>query len=474
MPTDHPAGETYDLAVIGGGSAGYAAARTAVSEGLRTAVVEGGREVGGLCILRGCMPSKTLIESANRLLSMKDAAEFGLRCESPRAILPEVIARKRRLIGEFADYREGQLRDGRFDFVRGFARFTGPDTVTIRPMDGSPEFTLHARSFVITTGSTHAVPPVSGLAETGFLTSDDILEAESLPDSLIVLGAGPVALEMAHYAAAVGVRVTIIQRSPHFLSGVDTDVSKVVKDSFSRRGMKIFTGTKIENVYRGQDGQCRVSFSHEGKTKEVAAEAVFNGLGRIPATDQLGLSAAGVKLDGRTIVTAPTQQTSSSHIFAAGDVCGPFEVVHIAITQGEIAARNAARLLRGEPASEEADCRLFLFAVFTEPQVAVVGLGEDQAHERGLDVITASYPFGDHGKSLVMAEEHGMVKLIADRATRKILGGSAVGPHASELIHEIVVAMAFHSTADQLAKIPHYHPTLSEIWTYPAEELAEC
>jgi pyruvate/2-oxoglutarate dehydrogenase complex dihydrolipoamide dehydrogenase (E3) component len=169
------------------------------------------------------------------------------------------------------------------------------------------------------------------------------------------------------------------------------------------------------------------------------------------------------------------QSTSAPHIFAAGDVCGPFEIVHLAITQGEIAARNAARLLRDEPADsfEEMDYRLALFGVFTEPQVAAVGLSETSAKKQGIPVLTASYPFDDHGKSLVMGETHGSVKLLADPATGEILGGAVTGPHATDLIHEIVVAMAFHATAAQLAAIPHYHPTLSEIWTYPADDLAD-
>jgi pyruvate/2-oxoglutarate dehydrogenase complex dihydrolipoamide dehydrogenase (E3) component len=168
-----------------------------------------------------------------------------------------------------------------------------------------------------------------------------------------------------------------------------------------------------------------------------------------------------------------TQQTSQPHIFAAGDVCGPFEVVHIAIQQGEVAARNAARLLAGGPEPlEQMDYRLKLFAVFSDPEVAVVGQGEAELRGQGVAFRAASYPFADHGKSLCMGETDGFVKLLAATGTGEILGGACVGPHAAELIHEIVVAMRFRATAAQLASTPHYHPTLSEIWTYPAEELA--
>ena len=169
----------------------------------------------------------------------------------------------------------------------------------------------------------------------------------------------------------------------------------------------------------------------------------------------------------------PPLKTKAAHIFAAGDVCGPYEIVHLAVQQGELAARNAARVLKRLGELEKMDYSLKLFAVFTHPEVATVGLSEHEAKEQHYDVLTAKYAFADHGKSMVKGETHGFVKLVADRATRRILGGACVGPNAAELIHEIVVAMSFGATAGQLARVPHYHPTLSEIWTYPAEELAE-
>ncbi len=461
----------YDFVIIGGGSAGYAAARTGAGLGLKTAVIEGGREVGGLCILRGCMPSKTLIESANRFLTLRHAEEFGLRADHISFRGPEIIARKRRLIGEFADYRREQLETGRFTFLRGLAEFQDAHTVTVREPDGT-ETALSARAFLLATGSVLSSPSIPGLAEAGCLSSDDVLDMEELPESVIVLGAGPVALEMAHYFAALGRRVSIVQRSGQLLTGVDGDVARVVEDAFRRRGMEVFTNTRLRRVERTASGR-RVVFEHGGREKSLEAEAVLNALGRSPNTAPLALDRAGVELRGASVKINPHQQTTASHIFAAGDCCGPYEVVHIAIEQGELAARNVARVLRGEGALESMDYRLKLYAVFTEPQVASVGLSENEARARGLQFLTATYPFNDHGKSLVMGETDGFVKLLADQTTREILGGSVVGPHASELIHEIVVAMRFRATAGQLATTPHYHPTLSEIWTYPASDLAE-
>jgi pyruvate/2-oxoglutarate dehydrogenase complex dihydrolipoamide dehydrogenase (E3) component len=236
--------------------------------------------------------------------------------------------------------------------------------------------------------------------------------------------------------------------------------------------VKVFTGTRLVHAERAS-GLKRVWFEHAGEKKSAEGAMVLNSLGRSPALHRLRLEAAGVEIrDGRLAMRA-TQQTSQMHIFAAGDASGPFEVVHIAIQQGETAARNAARLSHGTGGPmEEMDYRLKLYAVFSDPEVACVGRNESELRAAGIAFRTAKYPFNDHGKSMCMGETDGFVKLLADAATGEILGASCVGPHAAELIHEIVVAMRFRATAADLASTPHYHPTLSEIWTYPAEELA--
>jgi pyruvate/2-oxoglutarate dehydrogenase complex dihydrolipoamide dehydrogenase (E3) component len=464
----------YDFVVIGGGSAGYAAARTAADLGLKTAVVDGGREVGGLCILRGCMPSKTLIESANRFLTLKHASEFGLSAEGIAAHPKAIVERKRRIIGEFAEYRREQLESGKFDFIRGFARFTDPYTLEVALREGAGT-KLQFSSALIATGSEIQVPSVPGLADCGFLTSDDILDMEELPPSMIVLGAGPVALELAHYLSALGVKVTIIQRGVQLLTGMDRDVADALADAMLRHGITIYRDTQILGLSCEPDGTRTARFRWQGKEVSVQASAILNALGRKPSLERVGLDVAGVDRVGLRVDTKLTQQTSREHIFAAGDCSGPLEVVHVAIQQGEVAARNAARILGGQPSSElEAmDYRLPIFAVFTEPQVAATGLTEEEALAAGFPVVAATYPFNDHGKSIVMGELDGFVKLIANRETGELLGGSVVGPHASDLIHEVTMALAMRATAAQFAAVPHYHPTLSEIWTYPAEELAE-
>lgn len=453
----------HDLAVIGGGSGGYAAARTAASLGLNPLVLEGGAEVGGLCILRGCMPTKALLHAAEVLHLAGKASEWGVNIAVPTFDFAAVMARKNRLIGEFAEYRRQQLADGRFAFRRAAARFVDEHTVELDSGDR-----VTAAGFVIATGSVVAPPPLPQLAEIGFLTSDSALALTRLPKSILILGGGAVAVEFAQFFLRFGARVTLIQRSSQILKDFDADAAEVVTSVFRREGMTVLTGTKLTGAW-AENGFKYVSFEHNGQTVVEEAEEIFHGLGRRPATTELALEQAGVVTEKGRILTNKFQQTTAPHIYAAGDCCGPHEIVHIAIQQGELAAHNLAR----PDARRAMDYRLLTSVVFTDPQVATVGLSERQALADGTPCMSASYPFNDHGKSLIMDAKDGFVKLLADQSTGEILGGSCVGPMGGELIHEIVAAMAKRMTVRELAALPHYHPTLAEIWTYPAEELAD-
>lgn len=469
MSTEH-----YDFAILGGGSAGYAAARTAHDLGLKTVVIDGAEELSGLCILRGCMPSKTLIESANRNVTIRRASEFGLSAKPGPADTTFIRGRKRRLIREFAEYRQGQLEDGRFTLIRGYGRISSARdeeiAIDISIRDGSAS-TLTAAYVLIATGSSIQFPDIPGLRESQPWTSDTLLDAGEIPESFIVLGGGSIALEMAHYLEGIGRKITVLQRNTQLMTGTDPDVAGVIFSAFQKRGMDMQCGTKLKRIEVTDNGK-RVHYDKDGKEHHVDASEILCALGRSPNTHDLFSSAVNLdKEDGGHIKVGDDQRSSHPRIFAAGDVCGPLEVVHLAVLQGEVAAKNAASLHRGEQTSVHMDYRCKLFGVFTHPQLASVGLTETEARQRDVAYLSASYPFDDHGKSMVMGETEGFVKLLADPATGAILGGAVVGPEATELIHEITVAMHLGATVAQLARVPHYHPTLSEIWTYPAEEL---
>ena len=466
----------YDVAILGGGSAGYAAARTAAGAGLKTAVIEGGEEVGGLCILRGCMPTKALLYAAEVMHLASHAGPWGIRAENVSFDFAKVMARKDALVKDFADYRQQQLAGGKFKFIRANVRFLDPHTVklgradpALRDQDARQRVPakISAAHFIITTGSVVAPPPLPQLRETGYITSDDALTLTRLPESLIVLGGGAIACEFAQFFARFGVKVTLIQRSEHLLREFDTEAAVEIEKVFRREGLEIFTNTKLTDAKR-DGGLKTVSFQHEGKTVSVSAGEILFALGRVPNTALLDLDKAGVITGRGRIVANELMQTSAPHIYTAGDCTGPHEIVHLAVQQGEIAAHNIAQ--PGRP--RKMDYRLLISVVFTEPQVAFVGLTEKEAQARGIPYLAMSYPFNEHGKSIIMEARDGFVKLLADPKSGGILGGACVGPVGGELIHEIVMVMAKRMTVHELAATPHYHPTLAEIWTYPAEELA--
>ena len=452
----------YDLAIIGGGSCGYAAARTAAGEGLKTVVIEGGEEVGGLCILRGCMPTKALLYASEVMHLAGHPQKFGIRAEEVSFNFAQVMARKDALIKEFADYRHEQLLGGKFKFVRAMARFTEAHT-----LDLSTGQKLTAKHFLIATGSKVAPSPLPQLDEVGYLNSDAALKLARLPKSLIVLGGGAVGVEFAQFFARFGVKVTLIQRSAHVLHEFDSDGAEVLEKVFRREGIEIYTGTKLLEA-RTMGGRKEVAFEHGGKTVRVHGEEIFFALGRLPNIASLGLETIGVQIEYTRIATDPHMRTSVPHIYAAGDCAGLHEIVHIAVQQGEIAAYNCAHPDR----MKQMDYRLLTEVIFTEPQIAAVGLTEKKAHVETIPYLVAGYPFNDHGKSLIMEARDGFVKLLADPLTGEIIGGCCVGPMGGELIHEIIAAMHKRMTVHELAAMPHYHPTLAEIWTYPAEELA--
>ena len=543
----------FDLAIIGGGSGGYAAARTAAAEGLKTVVIEGAEEVGGLCILRGCMPTKALLYAAEVMHLTSHARAWGIHAPEVSFNFGEVMGRKNALIQEFADFRRQELASGKFTFLRARARFADAHTLELtrpaglriqaddderpsaafghgprgyrdetasspqpsppeeereraagpselggtrraeisggsRPAtkergEGSPSSIvplgagrrvegeglrkLTAKHFIIATGSTIAPSPLAQLNDLDCLNSDSALKLERLPKSLIVLGGGAVAVEFAQFFARFGVRVTMIQRSSHIMHEFDFDASSELESVFRREGITLYTGTRLLDA-RIVSAQKEITFLHNDQRVRVQAEEAFFALGRIPSLAGLGLEKIGVQADSNRIITDAQMRTSVPHVYAAGDCTGPHEIVHLAVQQGEIAAHNAAHPDR----MKQMDYRLLTEVIFTEPQIATVGLTEKRARADNIPYLAASYRFRDHGKSLIMEARDGFVKLLADPLTAEIIGGCCVGPLGGELIHEIIVAMHSRMTVHQLAALPHYHPTLAEIWTYPAEELA--
>jgi pyruvate/2-oxoglutarate dehydrogenase complex dihydrolipoamide dehydrogenase (E3) component len=454
--------KTHDVIVIGGGSAGYAAARTACDAGADVAIVDHG-PLGGLCILRGCMPTKAILRSAEIAALLRRAKEFGLSPVSVRADLSAIVDRKDRLVGEFADYRIQQLRDPRLTLYQSRAVFRSPHEIIVG------DTVLSAASFILATGSRPCEVPIPGLSEAGYFTSDTILDLRVQPESLIVLGGGAVALELGQFFARLGTRVTILQRGRTLLSEMEEDVGRALETALRDEGIEIVTDAQWLRVTHGATGKT-VWAMKDGRERSYVGEELLQALGRQPNIEGLHLDLAGVSLDGGRIVIDGAMRTSQAHIYAVGDVNDVTPIVHLAIQQGEIAGYNAANPAR--PA-KELDHRLDAEVVFTDPQVAVVGLNEAACRAGGIPYLTASYLFADHGKALCLGSPQGFVKLLAASQTGEILGAEIVGPEAGELIHELIAVMYYHGSAADLLRMPHYHPTLAEIVTYPAESIVE-
>ena len=449
----------FDFCVLGAGSAGFAAATTVRNLGKSAAFVEGNEPLAGLCILRGCMPSKTLLRSAEIAHLVKTAPQLGIERGAISVDMREVIGRKRRIIGGFADDRIEGIEQ--FPLFRGKANFSGRHEINV---DGS---VVRARAFLISTGSIINVPDIPGLHAAGYLTSDELLELERLPASIIILGGGAVGCEMSQYLARLGAKTTLLQRSQTLLSAEDPDVGETLKSCFEKDGMQVLTGVTIREVAKTGTGK-RVTFEVGGKQRSLEAEEIFAALGRRPNVDGFGFDSAGVDFDVRGVKTNEHLQTSNPDIYAAGDVTGFRELVHVAVYDGQMAAHNAFSKHKRKANHDLQAAR----AIFTDPQVGIAGLTERDCERRGIAYAKASHPFNELGKAISANLTDGFVKILAAPDGR-ILGVTIVGAEASDLIHEAIALIYFGATVHDVMEMPHLHPTLAEIITYPAEELSE-
>jgi pyruvate/2-oxoglutarate dehydrogenase complex dihydrolipoamide dehydrogenase (E3) component len=451
----------HDLVVVGAGSGGFAAARTARDIGADVALVDHG-PLGGLCILRGCMPSKTLIASSDAAQDMREAGELGVHAGEVTIDFPHIMRRKRELIKGFADYRIGGIEQ--FPLYSGRASFLSP-----RELQAGDDLVLEADKFIIATGSCVApASAVHGLEEIGYIDSDGALELSELPKSLIVLGGGYIGCELGQFFARMGVKTSIVLRSAHLLSTEDHDIGEALTEYYRDEGIDVHTKTQIMRVSK-RDGKKVVHVVRDGVEGDLEADELLYCLGRVPNFSGLNLDAANVKCHAITgIEIDETMRTSNPGIYAIGDVASKHMLVHVAIYEGELAARNA---LTG--GYEKVDYSLQkTHTVFSDPQVAVVGRTERELQAQGVAYVKGTYDFAEHGKAQCINKTKGFVKMMAATDSGEILGAAILGAHGSDLIHEIIVAMRYKATVQDFMLIPHLHPTMAEIWTYPAEECA--
>lgn len=452
--------QEFDVVVIGGGSGGYAAAKMAVSKGLTVAVVEKAQELGGLCILRGCMPTKALLETSNRLRAIREAGEFGIEVEEPRFDLDALRERKSKLVNGFQEWRVKGLQKGDFELIRGQARFLDAHHIEVNDLK------IKGKSFVIATGSDEKVPPIQGLAKTPFWTSDEVVDLPSVPERVVVVGTGAVGMESAHLFQGLGSQVSIISRSRPLVSSVEPEISEAMEKRCADLGIEVVFENGLQSV-KYEESIFSLTLA-DGSV--LQAEGLVVATGRKPMLDGLALEKAGFSEGVRSIEINEHCQTEVPHIYAVGDCASPLAVVHLAVMQGEVASANIARQLAGESLAETWDLDLKMFGIFTDPEIVQVGLTSEEVRERGIEAATVAYRFDDQGKGEIVGEKHGLVMMVADQKTGRILGASGMGPHVIDYAHTITVALHQKLTVAEFLKIPSYHPTLGEIWTYAAEE----
>lgn len=437
-----------DLAIVGGGAGGLVVASVAAQLGLKVTLIEKAASLGGDCLHHGCVPSKTFIHAAKVASLMRRGAEFGLPAHAPEVDLGAVSDRVQEVIDRIQRHDDAErFRSYGCEVLLGQpARFVSPNELL------AGDRTVRARRFVIATGSHPSLPPVAGLAESGFLTNLDIFSLRTLPRRLVVLGGGPIGVELAQAFARFGSQVTIVERLAQLLPQEDSEVAESLRASLAAENIAIHTSTNVERVE--QRGPVKRIYCNDALVLE--AEAILVAAGRRPNVDELGLDAAGVRHGARGIEVDARLRTSKHHIYACGDVCGPYAFTHMAEYQAGIVIANAVfRMPR------KADYRIVPRVTFTDPELAQVGLTEAEARGRGLEPTVLRFPFASVDRAITEREEHGLAKLVTHRG--RLLGASILGPQAGELIHELALALKTGASLAAISGTIHAYPTLAQV-----------
>src|SRR5882672_1168833 len=438
---------SFDVVVIGGGPGGYVAALRAAQLGAKTAVVEKDR-VGGTCLVRGCIPTKALLQSSELYSLAKAGAPFGLVADKIGFDWPAAQKRKGGVVDQLVKGVEGLFKAGGVTLVRGSASLGGDGVVDV---SGDR---LQAKDIIIATGSAIARIPLKGAELT--IDSDQILELKEIPARLAVIGGGVVGMEFAAMFAALGTRVTVLEMLPQVLPMVDADLVTAYAKHLTGLGGVIQTNAKVTEVVKSKGG-LQVQFSAGGEGGAVDADQVLLAIGRSPYTEGLGAEEAGVKLERGRVVVDPHLRTTADHVWAIGDVIGGIMLAHVASYEGVCAVENIAGHGDRVP-----DYHAAPNCVYTDPEIAHVGLGEKEAKEKGIAVKVGKFPFAAAGRALTLGQTEGFVKVIADAESGKLLGAHIIGPRATDLIAEATLAIQNGLTLEQIDLTIHAHPTLPE------------
>jgi len=458
------ANEQFDLVIIGSGPGGYVAAVRAGQLGLKAAIVEKDSRLGGTCTLRGCIPTKQMLMSAHVYEQMQHAADFGVQASGIQLAFADVQKRKDRVVLKNSKGIEYLMKKNKVTVFKGTGRLALPGKVEVTAADGKKEM-LEAKNIILATGS--VVRPIPGFETDGkqVVNSDHILELKDVPKSLIVMGAGAVGCEFASVYSRFGADTTIVELLPRLVPLEDEEVSKQLEQSFRKRKIKSQLGTKLEKVEKTEAGVVVTGKDAKGQDVRLEAEMLLVAVGRMPYTEGLGLEGTKIKVERGFVQIDEYQQTAEKGVYAIGDVVPTPLLAHLASREGIVAVEH----LSGQKDVRPINLRLVPNCTYCDPEVASVGLTEAKAKEAGYDVLVGKFPFSASGKARILGEEEGFVKIISEKKYDEILGVHIIGPYATELIAEACVAMQLESTAEELGRTIHAHPTVSETIMEAAE-----
>lgn len=455
--------EQFDVVVIGSGPGGYVAAIRGSQLGLKVALVEKDKRLGGTCTLRGCIPTKQLLMSAHYYEKAQHLAEFGVQLSEVKLAFADVQKRKEKIVIKNSKGIEFLMKKNTITVFKGTGKLALPGKVEVTGEDGKTE-TINTKNIIIATGS--VVRPIPGFDTDGerVVNSDHILELKEVPKSLIVMGAGAVGVEFASVYSRFGTETTIVELMPRLLPLEDEEVSKELEKSFRKRGIKSQLDTKLEKLEKTDEGVKLTGKTSKGEDVTLEASMLLVAVGRMPYLEGLGLEGSKIVVERGAVQVDGFCRTGEPNVYAIGDVIPTPWLAHLASKEGILAVEQIA----GEKA-QPINMRLVPSCTYCDPEVASVGLTEKKARDEGYDVKVAKFPFSASGKARILGEEEGFVKIVSETKYDELLGVHIIGPHATELIAEACVAMQLESTAEELGNTMHAHPTISEAVMEAAE-----